>query len=87
MLEWKRRSRWSLVRAQPDLTLVELSARLHREASITLSRGRVWYLVRKLGLVVEKKSLYATERHSESHGLKPVREEFAAKIGAIAPRK
>ena len=42
------------VRAQPDLTLAELSARLHREASVTLSRGRVWYLVRKLGLRLKK---------------------------------
>jgi len=42
------------VRAQPDLTLAELSARLHRETSVTLSRGRVWYLVRKLGLRLKK---------------------------------
>jgi transposase len=42
------------VRAQPDLTLAELSAKLDREASIRLSRGRVWYLVRKLGLRLKK---------------------------------
>ena len=47
------------VRAQPDLTLAELSAKLEREASVTLSRGRVWYLVRKLGLRLKK----ATPRH------------------------
>jgi transposase len=42
------------VRAQPDLTLAELSAKLDREASVVLSRGRVWYLVRKLGLRLKK---------------------------------
>lgn len=42
------------VRAQPDLTLAEISAKLHREAAVVLSRGRVWYLVRKLGLHPEK---------------------------------
>jgi transposase len=44
----------SWVQTQPDLTLAELSAKLHREASVTLSRGRVWYLVRKLGLRLKK---------------------------------
>ena len=42
------------VRAQPDLTLAELSAKLNREASVVLSRGRVWYLVRRLGLRLKK---------------------------------
>lgn len=42
------------IRAQPDLTLAELSAKLHQEASVVLSRGRVWYLVRKLGLRLKK---------------------------------
>jgi transposase len=42
------------VRAQPDLTLAELAAKLNREASVVLSRGRVWYLVRKLGLRLKK---------------------------------
>lgn len=42
------------VRAQPDLTLAELAGKLNREASVVLSRGRVWYLVRKLGLRLKK---------------------------------
>lgn len=42
------------VGSQPDLTLAELSAKLNREASVVLSRGRVWYLVRKLGLRLKK---------------------------------
>ena len=42
------------VRAQPDLTLAELSAKLNRDASVVLSRGRVWYLVRRLGLRLKK---------------------------------
>ena len=42
------------VRAQPDLTLAEISAKLNGEASVVLSRGRVWYLVRKLGLRLKR---------------------------------
>ena len=42
------------VREQPDLTLVQLQAKLHSEAGVVLSRGRVWYLVRKLGLRLKK---------------------------------
>jgi len=42
------------VRAQPDLTLSELSAKLNREGSVVLSRGRVWYLLRRLGLRLKK---------------------------------
>jgi len=42
------------IRAQPDLTLAELQAKLHGEAGVTLSRGRVWYLLRKLGLRLKK---------------------------------
>jgi transposase len=42
------------VGAQPDLTLAELAVRLHVEASVVLSRGRVWYLVRKLKLHLKK---------------------------------
>ena len=39
---------------QPDLTLAQLQAKLHSEAGVVLSRGRVWYLVRKLGLRLKK---------------------------------
>jgi len=39
---------------QPDLTLAELSAMLSSEASVVLSRGRVWYLLRKLELRLKK---------------------------------
>jgi transposase len=42
------------VRAQPDLTLSELSAKLNLEGSVVLSRGRVWYLLRRLGLRLKK---------------------------------
>jgi transposase len=42
------------VAAQPDLTLAELQAKLSSEAAVILSRGRVWYLVRKLGLRLKK---------------------------------
>ena len=68
-----------------DLTLAEWSARLHREASITLSRGRVWYLVRKLGLRLKKSR--STPPSATTKPTLKRREEFAAKIGAIAPEK
>jgi transposase len=42
------------VEAQPDLTLVQLQAKLNNEAGVSISRGRVWYLVRKLGLRLKK---------------------------------
>jgi transposase len=42
------------VEAQPDLTLVEIQERLQTEAAVILSRGRVWYLLRKLGLRQKK---------------------------------
>jgi len=44
--------RW--VESQPDLTLVEIQAKLWSEAGIDISRGRVWYLLRKLGLRLKK---------------------------------
>ena len=42
------------VAAQPDLTLAQLQAKLHSELGVELSRGRVWYLLRKLGLRLKK---------------------------------
>jgi len=41
-------------RAQPDLTLAEVQARLLGEAGVTLSIPQVWYLVRRLGLRLKK---------------------------------
>ena len=51
------------VRTQPDLTLAELSAKLNREVSVQLSRGRVWYLVRRLGLRLKKVAPRQRARH------------------------
>ncbi len=42
------------VAAQSDLTLAQLQAKLNNEAGVAISRGRVWYLVRKLGLRLKK---------------------------------
>jgi transposase len=42
------------VAGQPDLTLAQLQAKLNSEAGVAISRGRVWYLVRKLGLRLKK---------------------------------
>jgi len=41
-------------RDQPDMTLVELQQRLHREADLELSIGRLWQLLRQLGLRLKK---------------------------------
>lgn len=48
----KRVVQW--IQAQPDLTLAEIEAKLLLEAKVRLSRGRVWYLLRKLGLRLKK---------------------------------
>lgn len=42
------------VAAKPDLTLAQLQARLHNEADISLSLGRIWHLLKKLGLRLKK---------------------------------
>ena len=44
----------ALVAAQPDLTLAELQHRLQSEKSIRFSIGRLWALVRQLGLRLKK---------------------------------
>jgi transposase len=41
-------------RAQPDLTLAEVQARLRSAAAVQLSLPQVWYLVQKLGLRLKK---------------------------------
>jgi len=42
------------VAAQPDLTLAQLQAKLHGEAGVSLSLGRIWHLLKKLGLRLKK---------------------------------
>src|SRR5258707_15290366 len=42
------------VASKPDLTLAQLQARLYNEAGISLCRGRVLHLLKKLGLGPEK---------------------------------
>lgn len=42
------------VAACSDLTLGQLQIRLEREAGVKLSRGRVWYLLKRLGLRLKK---------------------------------
>jgi len=44
----------ALVAAQPDLTLAELQHRLQSDRSIRFSIGRLWALVRQLGLRLKK---------------------------------
>src|SRR3974390_2468970 len=42
------------VASKPDLTLAQLQARLNSEAGISLSVGRIWPLLKKLGLRLKK---------------------------------
>ena len=42
------------VTSKPDLTLAQLQSRLHSEAGISLSLGRIWHLLKKLGLRLKK---------------------------------
>jgi len=42
------------VASKPDLTLAQLQAKLHAEAGISLSLGRIWHLLKKLGLRLKK---------------------------------
>ena len=42
------------VAAKPDLTLAQLQARLSSESGISLSLGRIWHLLKKLGLRLKK---------------------------------
>jgi len=41
-------------RSQPDMTLAELQQRLQQEANLKLSIGRLWQLLRQLGLRLKK---------------------------------
>jgi len=51
------------VKAQPDLTLVELQRKLLDEADFKLSIGRLWTLVRQLGLRLKKVAPCRRTRH------------------------
>ncbi len=42
------------VASKPDLTLLQLQARLLNEAGVSLSLGRIWHLLKKLGLRLKK---------------------------------
>jgi len=51
------------VASKPDLTLAQLQARLYNEAGISLSLGRVWHLLKKLGLRLKKVTPRGRARH------------------------
>ena len=42
------------VASKPDLTLAQLQARLYSEAGVSLSLGRIWHLLQRLGLRLKK---------------------------------
>jgi transposase len=54
----------SLVAAQRDLTLEKLQESLERDRQIHLSIGRMWVVLRRMGLRL-KKSLHAAEQETE----------------------
>ena len=60
----------ALVAAQPDLTLAELQHRLQSEKNTRFSIGRLWILVRQLGLRLKK-----------SHSTPPSATPKSTKIG------
>jgi transposase len=44
------------VASKPDLTVAQLQAKLSSEAGISLSLGRIWHLLKKLGLRLKSHS-------------------------------
>jgi hypothetical protein len=71
--------------SKPDLTPPHLQARLHAEASISLSLGRIWHLLKKLGLRLKKSHSRLIERDWRSQ---PQRcKQFAARIQSISPER
>ena len=42
------------VAAKPDLTLAQLQAKMRSEAGVSLSLGRIWHMLKKLGLRLKK---------------------------------
>ena len=42
------------VASKPDLTLAQLQSKLSSEAGLSLSLGRIWHLLKKLGLRLKK---------------------------------
>jgi len=65
------------------MTLVELQQRLQQEADLQLSIGRLWQLLRQLGLRLKKKSLHAQERDTEANRQR--RAEFIETIRTTPP--
>lgn len=55
------------IREQPDLTLMEIQARLRRELDLAASVGRLWGLLRELGLRLKKsRSTRSSKTRSQS---------------------
>ncbi len=58
---------------QPDLTLHELQSRLHEELRLRASIGRLWSLLREMGLRLKKNALRRRARHcrqpTAAHGV------------------
>ncbi len=55
--------------SKPDLTLAQLQAKLRSDAGVSLSLGRIWHLLKKLGLRLKKSRstpLSATRRPTAS---------------------
>jgi len=72
------------LRAQPDLTEVELQERL-AHGGVQVAQSRVGQVLRQMGLRRKKKSLHAAERDREANRQR--REEFLVRLAAVPPEK
>ncbi len=69
-------------RVQPDMTLAELQHRLQQEAQLRLSIGRLWQLLRQLGLRLKKS--HSTPRSGTP---KPIKSGARSSLKKSAPRR
>ena len=74
----------SLVAAQPDLTLEKLQASLERDRKIHLSIGRLWLVLKQMGLR-SKKSLHAAEQDTAK--VRAQRERWQQETRQINPAR
>jgi len=73
------------VQSQPDATLRELQQKLEQAHHLHVSLGRLWQVLRQMGLRLKKKSLHASERDTEANQRR--RQAFQQTIGGIAPER
>jgi transposase len=68
--------------SQPDMTLTELQQRLQHQAGLHLSIGRLWQLLRQLGLHLKKS--HSTPRNATP---KPIESGAGSSLKQSVPRR